>query len=383
MKKITMFMMLITMLIMVSCKQSTNPETSNIPEGLNGKALELYTKAEAGDVQAQYELAKCYVDGIGCKKDPVETFKWLKKAADQDDIRAQCMVGFFYYSGEGTEKNDSLANDILTKVYGRAKQLAEKGNTSAMFALGHLYGSGFGGATLDQNQAVDWWKKGTELGDKDCRANLIKYYYAKSDYWRIVPLLDQGVKEGDALSMYNLGDCYFKGDGVERDYAKAVELYEKAAKQGHATAKNNLGMCYKLGKGVVQDYTMAVKLFKEGADQEDLVAKHNLGLCYYNGQGVEQDYAKAVQLFEEAKEKGYTSLGDCYFEGHGVERDYIKAVELYKKGAELGDAVAISNLAYCYLYGYGVPQDHATFSRLIELAASLGEPSAVKVVYGR
>ena len=34
-------------------------------------------------------------------------------------------------------------------------------------------------------------------------------------------------EQGDAEARYNLGNCYFKGEGVKQDYAEAVKWYKK------------------------------------------------------------------------------------------------------------------------------------------------------------
>ncbi len=39
---------------------------------------------------------------------------------------------------------------------------------------------------------------------------------------------------GDSGSEYQLGLCYYKGDGVEKDFSEAVKWYRKAAEQGFA-----------------------------------------------------------------------------------------------------------------------------------------------------
>ena len=52
-----------------------------------------------------------------------------------------------------------------------------------------------------------------------------------------VALLEEKVKDGDAVAMLMLGiSCEF-GMGTAQDVARAEKLYERAAKQGNATAK--------------------------------------------------------------------------------------------------------------------------------------------------
>ena len=55
---------------------------------------------------------------------------------------------------------------------------------------------------------------------------------------------------GNAISQYNLGVCYAKGNGVEVDLAEAVRWFRKAAEQGMPQAQFNLGMCLSRGAGV-------------------------------------------------------------------------------------------------------------------------------------
>lgn len=65
-----------------------------------------------------------------------------------------------------------------------------------------------------------------------------------------------------AVAHFQLGTCYYKGEGVEQDNAKAFEWYGKAAEQGDARAQHDLGVCYYYGEGVEQDIAKAVILVR-------------------------------------------------------------------------------------------------------------------------
>ena len=56
---------------------------------------ELYKKAKAGDVVAQFDLGFSYYK----KQDFKNAVKWWKKAADQGDESAQFNLGLAYYKG--------------------------------------------------------------------------------------------------------------------------------------------------------------------------------------------------------------------------------------------------------------------------------------------
>ena len=74
-----------------------NPEMS--PEVL--KKIKMVSRfkhalpgAEAGDAQAQYEIALMYEIGDGTKKDTKQTFKWLLKAAEQGHAPSRYKLGW-------------------------------------------------------------------------------------------------------------------------------------------------------------------------------------------------------------------------------------------------------------------------------------------------
>jgi TPR repeat protein len=69
--------------------------------------------------------------------------------------------------------------------------------------------------------------------------------------------LAQACDGGDALSCFNLGVMYYKGDGVEQNKVLAVQLFRKACDGGGASGCFNLGVMYRNGDGVVKNETTA------------------------------------------------------------------------------------------------------------------------------
>ena len=72
------------------------PETENDIE-------ELIRAAEAGDADAQCELAWSYDEGEGVEVDHEKAFYWYTKAAEQNDATAQYNLGCCYEVGTGVE----------------------------------------------------------------------------------------------------------------------------------------------------------------------------------------------------------------------------------------------------------------------------------------
>ena len=44
-------------------------------------------------------------------------------------------------------------------------------------------------------------------------------------------------EKGDAEAQYQLGCCYYEGDGVEQNYEQAVYWWTKSAEQGNISEK--------------------------------------------------------------------------------------------------------------------------------------------------
>lgn len=145
------------------------------------------------------------------------------------------------------------------------------------------------------------------------------------------------------------------------NYAKAFQLYEEAAKENEPFAIYNLGRCYYYGNGAKQNYDTAVQYFLRSAELGFAPAQYSIADCYADGIGVEKDIVKAVEWCEKAANQNYPTaqctLGVCYYYGNGVLQDYVEAVEWFEKAANNGDAQAMLYLGECYELGEGVQQD--------------------------
>ena len=129
----------------------------------------------------------------------------------------------------------------------------------------------------------------------------------------ILNYLNRAAEKGYLEAEKMLGDVYFYGAaGIEKDKEKAVQHYQKVAELGGETEplpengkgkkgrktgsitgfSYELGECYFLGEGVEQSYEMAISLFKkvvERREQNAALAKsyERLAECYEKGLGTE------------------------------------------------------------------------------------------------
>jgi TPR repeat protein len=99
---------------------------------------------------------------------------------------------------------------------------------------------------------------------------------------------------GYARAYYYLGNCYLRGNGVERNGAEAVRLFLLAAQQGLASAQFGVGVCYCEGAGVKCDLIEAAYWYERAAAQNHAPAIYDLGMCYKHGEGVQKDTQTAA-----------------------------------------------------------------------------------------
>lgn len=230
-------------------------------------------------------------------------------------------------------------------------------------------------------------------------------------------------EKGDQEAMYNLGNCYFYGNGgVSQDYGKATYWFTKAAKKKYAPAEISLAYCYLYGAGVMKDYKEAYSLcekaikrnhapahylmatmYKEGyyvtpnvsmywhylnsaARLGDGSALADLGYYYLYGfesNNIQANYEKAVQCLQAASDLGNAQakrlMGVCYQYGAGVQEDIAKSVAFYKEAADLGDGPSQCTVAEAYLKGKGLEKDYNAAIRYVNAAVEKEIPMAYKL----
>ena len=155
-------------------------------------------QAKAGSAVAQAEMGLRYQRGEGVKQNVEKALYWFRKAAAQGNPTGLEEVGTAYYREDGVERDNSKAIEWW-------KQAAEKGKSSAMWWLGYIYTRENKDVVLDKQQGCEWFRKSAEQG---------------GEQW----------VGGANPSYYELGLCYYHGEGLPKDDAKAIYWLEKARK---------------------------------------------------------------------------------------------------------------------------------------------------------
>lgn len=182
---------------------------------------------------------------------------------------------------------------------------------------------------------------------------------------------------GDVNAMFDLGEAYYWGDGVEKDYAKSRTWFELAAAKGHPEAMFRLGTIYDRGRGVAEDVSTAISWFEKAEQLDSSGAARSLGIFHAIGRGVPVNPEKAFAYYKKSAELGNIGamglLAEAYYRGRGCPQDYALALQWATKAANAGDADGMATLAGLHLRGNGIPADAVTAAIWYSRAAEAGD----------
>ena len=173
--------------------------------------------AEAGNADAQEELARLHVEGWGVAQDSALALRWFERAAAQQ-------------------------------------------HPAALYNLGRMYERGLG-IPADRERALELFRAAAKLGDAEAegRVGYLSITAEPPDYAAGRTWFERSAAHGHLDAVYWRARLLDEGWGGERDPAQAFALYERAAAQGSAEAQYRLGRLYANGSGVAQSDREAIK----------------------------------------------------------------------------------------------------------------------------
>jgi TPR repeat protein len=183
----------------------------------------LQKEAEAGNTEANFMLAKDYLNGTnGAIKNEELAVAWFKKAAEADHVFAMRYLWAIF-----AERNEMASSMIWLR------KAAEGGHDGAMLDLAKRYEDGDGLPKSD-SEALRWYRRAAEQGNAD--------------------------------GMTVVGNFYFNGRGVHESSEEGVAWWRKAADAGHKSAMLALGYCYAKGVGVATSEEQAINWWRKAAE---------------------------------------------------------------------------------------------------------------------
>ena len=386
------------------------------------RVMLLQKAADAGSLEAMYDLADCYYDGEGVDKNMPLAMKWLTKAADAGYVKAQAALGGNYYQGmEGLDQNYALSEKYLLMAAQKdnseaqaalsllyiemeefekamlwARKAIQTEQPMAYLALGRIYDEGLGVET-DHKEGLKWFEKAADKGDADAQ-NIVGNIYMNADYVehdekKAFKYYQMAAVQGHLWAMYNLGSCYAGGQGTELDLLKAGEWLRKAAEGGLQEAIDTLNEnpiysdapideimnnsvnteeLISQGDAALKDkkYEEAYSLYCQARQNGDVNASEKIVTMIELGINQRQNYKykEAVEILTPLSDGGESEaqyqLAFIYIDGDVLGKNKNKHIN-YKKGLDLlhslaseGYMSALASIGWCYEYGHGYEIDY-------------------------
>lgn len=163
----------------------------------NEGVRQLIKRVASGDVAAQTELEKLFLQQAGSPGQLGQAVCWLQDAAEAGCAEAQFQLGVRYAHGMG-----GVAQDHIQAVKW-LREAARQGHAGAQDSLGVRYATGQG-VPQDDAQAAYWFRLAAE--------------------------------QNHAVAQFNLGLAHVYGQGVAQDYLEAFVWFSLSALQGDAIA---------------------------------------------------------------------------------------------------------------------------------------------------
>ena len=188
-----------------------------------------------------------------------------------------------------------------------------------------------------------------EKGDTEAMYELGKKLYAgkgvAKSYEKAMRAFEEGAEKGHVGCCYELGTMLAGGIGCEADDARAAEMFRKAADGGDVHAMFELGAMYAQGRGVKKNYVKAMRYLRKANVLPEASAMLDEAIAWWR------------PAAEARIPEGEYWYGVCLINGYGVTPDYTVGFNWIYQAALSDHLKAIDAMVQIYEGGIGVPED--------------------------
>jgi TPR repeat protein len=131
------------------------------------------------------------------------------------------------------------AREDEQRAFALNAQAAESGMHDAVLAMGWFYLNGVG-VQQDIKQALRWYRKSARQGDSRAMFSLGQMAYDERDYADAEVWFTRAAEKGHAVSLYWLGNFYWRGNCVLENRKEAMALFQRAASKKVPAAQRML-----------------------------------------------------------------------------------------------------------------------------------------------
>ena len=264
--------------------------------------------AESGNVEAQYRLARMYMDGSKVGKDEAAACEWMRRAAEGRNRQAQVEYADMLFNGIGTEQ------DAATAIF-HYQMAADGGNIDARMKLSTLI--------ADEN----------------------------NDRMEIRKLFKELANRGTSLNEYRYADFLLKTAWSEDDRKEALEWFLKSAAKGNINSKFQAAVMYRDGIGTQMNIEESVKLFREAADSGHILAQVALAELLLKGIKTKKDESESFKWYlrsaESGNPKSQYQVAVMYRDGIGTDIDPVmskKWFDVFSRSSFVNYQIVMANV---------------------------------------
>lgn len=187
--------------------------------------------------------------------------------------------------------------------------------------------------------------------------------------------------------LYRMGMMAMNGEGIPADLPVAARYFADAAYYGNSEANYQLGLLYLKGsEGLERDVSTAVECLRKSVVDGNLDAMYTLGKIFQDGKDVPKNAEYSKTLLSAAFDgmrsqaqsgkffvewtKEYKEARNYLFALGGVTHDFETGGRMLQAQANVGNVLAIYDLARLYADGLGrdtdLDQAHALYAKALE-----------------
>lgn len=346
---------------------------------------------------ALYQLAICYENGIGVKKNRRKAAKYYQKAISEDNDLSQDVCEKALHALRRFSEEELGVSSYLLKH-------AKYGNAEAQYRLGCEFEK-----RNDNYHAQKWFEAAAEQGHCNAQYKLGtlcggKEQLSDSEHRYMISLLEASAEQGNISAQVALCEEYLHDNGLpnEDDAQIAIKWSSEAAKHGHPMGKYYYGWLVLNGFGTAETECEGVKwLFGAGEInacdiatfgdcygsiiRQMLVLSAVLRLCYggYLEEASRHMVFHSLKEMEKEDTEVYPDvcacIGECYRLGYGTKKSGKKALECYHMAygthqeplldKDYDFSCLENRIAGCYEAGFGTEQSYREAFRWFNKAA--------------
>lgn len=244
-------------------------EGNGVPKS-DESAMKWYRKAaDQGDAEAQNRVGVLYSLGLGIGRDRVEAVAWYHKAARQKNAKAMFNLGAAYYNGDGLAIDDVascawflLAQEAGSTAADEALRRAASENrgelSAALVKVAEIYAAG-NELPKDSAEALKWYRKAADAGDARSAVTVAGLLLGpgraltQDEYAEARRRCEDAANQKYAPGAYCVAVIHKRGLGMAKDPVESAKWFARTAELGDSRAAFELGEAYWKGDGVKPD----------------------------------------------------------------------------------------------------------------------------------